>query len=214
MAAAFLLDFDGPVCDLFPHGSTSRIAEDARTPILSAGIELPEELADTREHLKVLKYAGEHAPAVLEQVEQAAIAGELEAARHAPITPGVREFLKACARTDRPVVVVSNNAGAAIEDFLDRHDLAQLVVAVLGRPYARPDLMKPNPYRAHEAFRLLGRGAESCAMIGDETSDVAFARAAGMRAIAYAKSPKEEPGLQDAAPDEIITSMASLATRL
>jgi hypothetical protein len=34
---AVLLDFDGPVADLFPRGSGSRIAEEARTPVHLAG---------------------------------------------------------------------------------------------------------------------------------------------------------------------------------
>ncbi|MEI8407386.1 MULTISPECIES: hypothetical protein [unclassified Kribbella] len=49
----------------------------------------------------------------------------------------MREFLAACARTDQAVVIVGNNASAAIELFLERHGLAALVVGVLGRPNLR-----------------------------------------------------------------------------
>ncbi|MEU4190491.1 HAD family hydrolase [Kribbella sp. NPDC026611] len=208
---AYLLDFDGPVCDLFPSGGTTTIAADTRAPLLSAGVELPEELTESVQHLRVLRYAGQHAaPAVLEAVEQAAIAGEIEAARHAPITPGVREFLEGCAAAGKPVVVVSNNAAVAIDGFLEREELAHLVVAVLGRPYARPELMKPDPYRAIEAFRLLGYGAEDCCMVGDEPTDTLFARAAGVPSIAYAKSPQHEERLREVRPDVVVRSMVGL----
>lgn len=188
---AYLLDFDGPVCDLFPPGSSTTVADATWVPLRAAGVDQPGELATTVEHLRVLRYAGEHAaPAVLEAAEEAAVAGEIGAARHAPLTPGAREFLEACAAAGKPVVVVSNNAGAAIDGFLDRECLHHLVLAVLGRPFGRPELMKPDPYRAVEAFRLLGLPAESCCMVGDEPTDTLFARAAGVPSIAYAKSPR------------------------
>ena len=186
-ADAFLLDFDGPVCDLFPVGSGSTIADGARGPLRSAGVAVPEGIASTNDHLTVLRFAAAQAPGVLEDVERAAIAGEVEAAVAAPITPGVREFLAGCARTDRPVVIVSNNAAAAIDVFLERHGLTELVGGVLGRAYARPELMKPDPFLAARAVELLDR--DRCCMIGDAVTDIEFSRSAGLAAIAYAKSP-------------------------
>ncbi|MGW6279277.1 HAD family hydrolase [Kribbella sp. NPDC055071] len=197
---AFLLDFDGPVCDLFPAGSTTTIAADARTPMEQAGIELPPTLAHTNEHLSILTYAAAHAPAVLAQVEAAAIAGEVEAARTAPLTPGAREFLLACAQSHRPVVIVSNNAAAVIELFLERHELTSLITAIACRPFAQPNLMKPDPYLAVGALRSLDRPAAGCCMVGDAVTDVEFARAVGVRAIAYAKSDRHEARLRPAGP--------------
>ena len=210
---AFLLDFDGPVCDLFPSGSGSRIADDARTPIRVAGIAMPEPIASTVEHLSVLRYAAEHAAEVLDEVEQAAVQGEIEAARNAPITPGAAAFLAACSRTGRPVVIVSNNAAAAVELFLDRHDLKG-VAAVLGRPYARPELMKPDPFNATQALRLLDRSAASCCMIGDEATDVQFAHTAGLSSIAYAKSARHEAALREVAPRALTLSMSAITACL
>lgn len=208
-ADGFLLDFDGPVCDLFPRGSGSTIADGARTPLQSAGVGIPEDVASTVDHLVVLAFAAEHVPAVLEEVERAAVKGEIEAALSAPLTPGVREFLAACARTDRPIVIVSNNASAAIELFLELHGLADLVVGVLGRPFARPDLMKPNPFLAGQALTLLGRS--NCCMIGDAPTDIEFSRRAGLASIAYAKSPRHEARLRPAGPDAVIQTMTALA---
>jgi len=211
-ADAFLLDFDGPVCDLFPVGSGSTIADRAREPVHAAGVVMPEGVASTVGHLVVLGFAAAHAPAVLEEVERAAIDGEIDAARSAPITAGVREFLEMCARTDRPVVIVSNNAAAAIELFLERHDLTHLVTGVLGRPYARPDLMKPDPFLAGEALALLDR--PRCCMIGDSATDIEFSHRAGLSSIAYAKSPRHEARLRPAGPDAIVHTMGELAAMM
>jgi len=93
-ADAFLLDFDGPVCDLFPPGSGTTIADGARAPLRSAGVAIPEGIASRVDHLVVLAFAAVHAPAVLEDVERAAIKGEVEAARTAPITPRVPHRLR------------------------------------------------------------------------------------------------------------------------
>jgi phosphoglycolate phosphatase-like HAD superfamily hydrolase len=205
----FLLDFDGPVCDLFPPGSGSTIGDRAREPLESAGVVIPEGVARTVEHLVVLGFAAVQAPGVLEEVERAAIEGEVEAARSAPITAGVREFLDGCARTDRPVVIVSNNAAAAVELFLERHDLTHLITGVLGRPYARPELMKPDPFLAAPAIALLDR--PRCCMIGDGPSDIEFSRRAGLTSIAYAKSPRHEARLRSSGPDAVITAMTALA---
>jgi phosphoglycolate phosphatase len=203
----FLLDFDGPVCDLFPPGSGTTIADGAREPLHAAGIALPDLIASTNEHLVVLEFAAERAPAVLDDVERAAIKGEIEAARTAPLTPGAREFLAGCARTDRPVVVVSNNAAAAIEAFLDRHGLVDQVRTVLGRPFARPDLMKPNPHLARQAVELVDRSG--WCMVGDSVTDIEFSRRAGVSSIAYAKSARHEARLTGA--DAVIREMTALA---
>ncbi|GAB2635026.1 HAD family hydrolase [Kribbella swartbergensis] len=203
----FLLDFDGPVCDLFPPGSGTTIADAAREPLHAAGVAVPHPVASTNEHLVVLQFAAQHAPAVLEDVERAAIKGETEAAETAPATPGAREFLAACARTDRPVVIVSNNAAAAVELFLDRYGLTDQVRAVLGRPYARPDLMKPNPHLARRAVELADR--DRWCMVGDSASDIEFSRRAGLMSITYAKSARHEARLGGA--DVVIRTMRALA---
>ncbi len=68
--------------------------------------------------LKVLRRTADIAPELVNKVEDAFMAYEIEAADSAEITPGVRELLAACAETDRPVVIVSNNSELAIERFL------------------------------------------------------------------------------------------------
>lgn len=121
----------------------------------------------------------------------------------------MREFLAGCARTDRPVVIVSNNAAAAVEVFLERHDLTHLITGVVGRPYARPELMKPDPFLAAQALTLLDR--PRCCMVGDAPTDIEFSRRAGLPSIAYAKSPRHEALLHSAGPDAVVTAMTALA---
>jgi phosphoglycolate phosphatase-like HAD superfamily hydrolase len=207
---AVLLDFDGPVGDLFPRGCGSRIAEEARTPVRRVGVVMPEPVASTVDHLEVLGFAAVHAPGVLEDVERAAIAGEVESAKVAPLTVGVREFLSACGESGRRVAIVSNNAVEAIEVFLELHGLRSQVAFVLGRPLARPELMKPDPGLGFEALRLLGVRAERACMVGDSVTDVEFAHRAGVVAVGYAKHAQRGRELAAAGADAVVHSMKEL----
>jgi len=93
--------------------------------------------------------------------------------------------------------------------FLERHGLADLVGGVLGRPYARPELMKPDPFLVGRAVDLLDRAR--CCMIGDAVTDIEFSRRAGLASVAYAKSPRHEARLRPAEPDAVIRAMTALA---
>jgi phosphoglycolate phosphatase len=207
----FLLDFDGPVADLFPSGSGTMIADDTRTPILRAGVVIPEPVASTVEHLVVLEFAATHAPEALDSAEHAAVAGEIFSARTATLTPGAVDFLSACAETRRGVVIVSNNAATAVEVFLDLHGLRDKVGLILGRPFARPHLMKPNPAQAIEALNALTGRPDQCCMVGDAATDIEFARRAGLRSIGYAKNSERGRGLASAGADAITRTMSDLA---
>lgn len=61
--------------------------------------------------------------------------GVLKADDHGSVegSPGALDLLQACAEVGRPVVMVSNNAEAAIDVFLQRHQLRHLVQAVIAR---------------------------------------------------------------------------------
>lgn len=206
-----LLDFDGPVADLFRSGNTSRIADEVRAPIVQAGVEIPEPVASTREHLVVLEFAAVHAPAAVEAAEERAVAGEIESARVAPITTGAAEFLRACADVGLPVAIVSNNAAAAIEVFLDRFELADQVARICGRPFARPELMKPHPALVEQALEALKMDAGSCVLVGDSVTDIEVSRRTGVRSIGYAKNPRRGDELGQAGADALIDSMSALA---
>lgn len=209
-----LLDFDGPVADLFPKGSASGIGDAAREPLVRAGVELPDAVRRTVEHLVVLEYAGEHAPAVVEDVDRASVAGEIEAAGTAPVTAGVVEFLAACAETGRPVVVVSNNSAPSIVHWLEREGLQEQVAGVVGRPFGQPGLMKPNPALLDGVLAELNVAAGSCLMVGDSVSDIEFGRRVGARSVGYARSAERGAQLAEAGADAITDDMGRLAAAL
>ncbi|WP_369780316.1 HAD hydrolase-like protein [Streptomyces sp. R33] len=65
------------------------------------------------------------------------------------------------------------------------------VDAVVGRPVLRPDLMKPVPYPLLAVAGTLGIEPAALVLIGDSTTDVEAARAAGVRSIGFARQASE-----------------------
>ncbi|MBB4959377.1 HAD superfamily hydrolase (TIGR01509 family) [Micromonospora polyrhachis] len=88
-----------------------------------------------------------------------------------------------------PVAVVSNNSAGAVTTYLTDHRLADYVSPVVGRAYADPARMKPNPEPILQAVRSLSEPPGRCVLVGDSLSDIEGARAAGVRVIGYANRP-------------------------
>ena len=206
-----MLDFDGPVTYLFIGGRNRMVADQMRQA-LPPGFDIPVDLRDTPDPLVILRWTALHAPhEVAEKVDQASTAGEVAAAQVSEPTPGALDLLQACAEVGRPVVMVSNNAEAAIDTFLHRHQLRHLVQAVIARIPGQPELMKPHPSTVERALDLLDRPAHQSVLVGDSVTDIQVSRATGIRSIGFAKTPIRGRELQAAGADAITDSVAALA---
>ena len=135
----------------------------------------------------------------------------LRAAAVAIPTPGGHDTIAACHETGRPIVIVSNNSQASIEAYLTRHELDQLVLGIVGRAYARPDLMKPDPTPVHGALARLGTMPESCVLVGDSVSDVTVSLRTNVHPIGYAKRASRGHELAEAGASIVVASMQTIA---
>jgi HAD superfamily hydrolase (TIGR01509 family) len=88
-----------------------------------------------------------------------------------------------------PVAVVSNNSAGAVTAYLTSRRLAAHVSPVVGRSYARPDQMKPNPEPIWQSTRALNITPHRAVLVGDSLSDIEGARAAGICSVGYANTP-------------------------
>ncbi|MGW2093360.1 HAD family hydrolase [Promicromonospora sukumoe] len=210
-SAAVLLDFDGPVTPLMPAPANMHAADAARQALTSRGVALPHDIAATSDHLAVIRWTGEHASEALADVESACTAAETDSARTCTPTPGAHALLAALDAAGMPVVIVSNNAAEPIKDYLERHSLTAYVRDVVGRPYLRPDLMKPDPYAVRRALAIVETTARSAVLIGDSVSDIEVARATGVRSIGYAKTVRRGLELREAGADAITEGIGELA---
>lgn len=206
------LDFDGPVCSMYPGDLNYRASALLRDLLTAADIELPPDIAMTRDPLTVLRYAAHIGDAALTSAaDEALTALEIDAAATAPPTAGSDDLLRACRDVGRPVVIVSNNAAKAIATYLGHHRLRDLVEGIVGRPHARPDQMKPNPRILLDAIALVDEHPGRCVLIGDSATDIDACHAAGVLSIAYAKAPNRRAALEASSPDALASSMAAIA---
>ncbi|MBE1875233.1 HAD family hydrolase [Myceligenerans pegani] len=210
-ASAILLDFDGPVTRLMPPSVAATAADAARRGLFNAAVPIPRSLEKSKDHLEVLRHAGTLDRIAIRMTDDACIEAEAAAAARSEPTPGVREMLKAAARRGQDVVIISNNAPEAIEVFLNRTDLAGYVELVIGRPPRRPDLMKPNPFMVRGALTRVGIPAEDAVVVGDSATDMQAARAAGVPAVGFARTPGKVKTLFEAGADDVTEDMADLA---
>ncbi|MBM7785486.1 HAD family hydrolase [Tenggerimyces flavus] len=199
-----LLDFDGPVCPLLEDGRDAALADRLRQTI-----QLPSRQASTDDPLAILTFAYEQGSAT--EVEDALIAGELVAAGVARATPGGHETIVACAEATTPVVIVSNNSQASVEAYLARHGLGELVHGVVGRAYARPDLMKPNPTPIRQALAMLGIAPEACVLVGDSVTDMTVSLLTNVHPIGYSRRASRRAELIEAGAAMVLDDMRTFA---
>lgn len=199
-----LLDFDGPTCDVF-HGYPAQIiAEELHDLAVNVGFKLPV----SNDPMQVLSAAAAF-PEVLPVLEDGLIQRETAAVDVALLTPNAARFLAEASELGVPVAVVSNNSALAIESFLNRLSLADRVAAIFGRPYRQPELMKPSPHLLNQALSMFDIAASRTCFIGDSTTDVEAARAAGTPVVALANKPGKRELFEGYA-DAVIEDMAEL----
>lgn len=209
-SSGVLLDFDGPVTRLLPEPRNGELAEALRGPLRDAGLTLPEPVAQTIDHIVVLRYAGTCAPTLLAQVEAVSTEVETRAATGSHPTAGAHDFIAEAARSGRPVVIVTNNSADAVRTYLHRFHLGRHVRGVVGRDPRHPERMKPHPAMVGAALEILGETGDRCAIVGDTASDIQAGKAFGLRCIGLADTDERAGELVDARADAVVRSMLEL----
>jgi HAD superfamily hydrolase (TIGR01549 family) len=212
--SAILLDFDGPVCAVFSGISDFDVATRLRDVLTARMIALPRAIEHERDPLQVLRFAANYDEATLEATEDAFRGGEIAAIGLAQPTPHALDFMRAARAAEKKLAIVSNNSAEAIRAFLELHNATAEVVAIEGRPYGRPDLMKPHPHLLERALSGLGAKAEDAVLIGDSVSDMEAARIVGMASIGFANRENKEAALTEAGASAIVSGANGMAALL
>ncbi|NKQ57122.1 HAD family hydrolase [Amycolatopsis sp. K13G38] len=202
--SAVLLDFDGPICSVFSAFSPAAVAEELRARLRL--VDAPK----TSEPFEILSYVARTEPSAAARAETELARLETRAVAEATPTPGAAAVLQHFDESGRRVVVVSNNSAVSVRAYLYQHHLAGYVAAVSSRLEADPNLLKPHPHLLFHAAELLNLSVRDCAMVGDSSTDIEAARAAGARVIAYANKPAKRDRFERLRPDAIIDDMAEL----
>ncbi len=119
--------------------------------------------------------------------------------------PGVREGLAALARAGHGLAVLTNKPEQACRELLAHFRLRRRFGAVVGGDSGLP--LKPDPRAVHAILERLGGAPGSAWMIGDNHTDIAAARRAGVHSIfasyGFGALGMERPELTAAGFDEI-----------
>jgi HAD superfamily hydrolase (TIGR01509 family) len=205
-----LLDFDGPICAIFAGLPAPLVAARLRELLGSNGTSLPESVASEDDPIEVLRFTSRLDMDTAARVEAALRDVERTATATATPTPAAREVILACHQTNRRVAIISNNSQAAVETYLRAHHLAEHVDVIVGRTDPDPRLLKPHPHLVLRALDVLGGDPTMSSFVGDSTSDIQSAKAAGTHSVGYANKPGKVERLQRAGADVIVTTMAEL----
>ncbi|RKN24188.1 HAD family phosphatase [Micromonospora musae] len=212
---ALLLDFDGPVCSIFAGYPAPIVARELVQLLVARGAAFATDLADESDPLEVLRRTGVEADSGLTRaIEDALIAAEVRATATAEPTPCGREVIVAARQVGLSIAVVSNNSRQAVEAYLRTHRLNQHIRLVVGRMYAAPDRMKPNPEPILRAANALGVDPNLCLLLGDSLSDIEGAKASGTRVVGFANKSEKKPIFEQAGADAVVTSMKEVARAL
>ncbi|MBY8877524.1 HAD family hydrolase [Actinacidiphila acidipaludis] len=204
-----LLDFDGPVCSVFAGFPAADVAR--RLADLLAGPDGLPPGHGLMDPLAMLRHIADVRPDLVPMADDALARLEVEAVAQARPTEGSVEFLEACAASDRQVWLVSNNATAAMDRYIETYQLKALVAGCFGRVPGRPKSMKPSPELLLAAMRVAHAEPAECIFIGDAIRDVQAAKAAGVLTIGYANKPGKAEALAEAGAVSIVTLMKTLA---
>jgi HAD superfamily hydrolase (TIGR01509 family) len=209
-----LLDFDGPICDIYAGHPDHAVADELRKLITTQGNGIPDDIATTPDPIAVFAYAATSSPDLAARVEAEMTQQELVAIATARPAAYVHDVASSCRESGRTVAVVSNNSAQAVRAYLQRHGLNDQVDLVIARTSADPTQLKPSSHLIDQAIRQLAAQPDRCALVGDSITDIQAGQDAHIATIGYANRPGKHEYLTKAGATAVITSLADLVIPL
>lgn len=180
-----LLDFDGPLCDLFVGYPAQTIAE--KVARLAQDIsKLPLSRFADPDPMQVLIKASLSGvdEATLVTIDEVLRDAEIAATDSAVATSGACDLVLWLASEHVPWGVVTNNSSEAVARFFSKQGWPTPKVS--GRDAGRPMLMKPNAAPLNRLIMDLGHSTSRTCFLGDSVADVEAAIACGATPIGFA----------------------------
>ncbi|MEV7032776.1 HAD family phosphatase [Streptomyces sp. NPDC093272] len=207
-AGAVLLDFDGPVTDLFRGRSTAPVADRIKEAVrafwgpLDADVESCDDSHGILRRLRDMydrPASAPRDPRALLAAEKIVTAYEYEVVETADPAPHALRLIDVLADHGIPLVIVSNNADGPIWEFFKSAKVQrqEKVTAVVGRDPLELRNMKPDPDSVLRAVDLLGTRPGRCLLVGDQITDLQAAQRAGAPFLGYTQSSERAARMLD-----------------
>jgi phosphoglycolate phosphatase len=205
-----LLDFDGPVCDVYAGLPAPTVAEHLRKLFRDEGRQLPDNVARSDDPVEVFVYAATIDPELAARVEAELTSMEETAVATAKPVAYVHEVMTSARESGRSISVVSNNSERAVNSYLAQHGLDDRIDLVVARTSHDATLLKPNPHLIKRALDTLSAEPAACAFVGDSTTDIEAAKIVGVSSIGYANKPGKHDLLTQAGANTVVSSLSDL----
>ena len=205
-----LLDFDGPICDVYAGLPAATVADRLRKLFADEARRLPDNVARSDDPLEVFAYAATIDPGLAARVEAELTSLEETAVATAKPAAYVHEVVTSCRESGRSVSVVSNNSERAVNSYLAQHGLDDRIDLVVARTSHDAALLKPNPHLIEKALDALKAEPAACAFVGDSTTDIQAARLIGVPSIGYANRPGKHNLLAHVGANTVVSSLSDL----
>ncbi|MFF2368250.1 HAD family hydrolase [Streptomyces sp. NPDC058122] len=210
-----LFDFDGPLCTLFPDGSSAPLAEELRRIVVEhdAGGLLLGEAGASIDPQVVLKTVYRYCPrsALATALEDRLGQGEVAATAIAQPTPGAEQFVRRLRDAHAKVAVVTNNAPAAVTSYLRRVRMDRYFKDHIYGRTEDPGQLKPHPDSIYRALAGLGVDACGALMIGDMPTDLYAAREAKVAFVGFVRDEAGAAELWGAGAELVVSRMELLS---
>lgn len=208
-ARHLLIDFEGPICTLYPHSPTLP-ADRLRALLIAQGFQLPDLIAETADPLAVVVHATNVRPELARQAEAELTSIEFEAVPSAQPTGYAHDVITSARESGRTVTVISTCSAAAVNAYLAHASLTELVDLVVARTEGIP----APEYLAliQQALSELDAEPSSCAIVADSVLALQSAMATGAATIACVRTVASEPATASAG--TATATLADLALRL
>ncbi|MGW3168942.1 HAD family hydrolase [Streptomyces sp. NPDC001153] len=216
-ARAVLLDFDGPVTDLFGDESTAPVAHEIKDVVRGIWGGLDRDVEECDDSHGILRLLGNMSdrpaahprdPRAPAEAEAIVTRYEYAAVKAAEPTRGVVRLVDALAGLGLRLVIVSNNSAGLVREFLENNGLRSRFEAVVGRDPQELRHMKPDPYSVHRALEILRLPAAEALLIGDQLTDLQTARAAGTAFLGHTPSAERARQMRSRGADAVVHTHA------
>jgi len=196
-----LVDFDGPVCDLWATHSVALAADRLRKLLTDQRIQLPDLIATTTDPLAVLDCAAAISPDLAATAEADLTDLELSAVPTAHPAGYANDVITSARASGRTVTVIGFCSARAVNAYLVRSSLDEQVGLVVARTTHEPP--SATSLVAH-AITALRADPAACILVASSPATIEAASVAGMHTIGYARTPADRGHLADAHPGSTV----------
>ena len=132
----------------------------------------------------------------------------IEAGLHSHLYPGVKDFLQAMADKDIKQAVVTNKSEIFTEKLLKLMEIDSFFEISLAGDSLEEK--KPHPLQLLHAIEQAQASQDTALMIGDSSTDIRAARAAGVRIIALPYGYNHGEPIENSNPDLVVATLDTL----